>query len=62
VPSVGRTGGNNLRGAGILEEDMTSAHQVSDVAGACSGMMDVFHAQRVCPGGNPYDWPDLVSP
>jgi hypothetical protein len=53
VPSVGRTGGNNLRGAGILEEDMTSAHQVSDVAGACSGMMDVFHAQRVCPVGNP---------
>jgi hypothetical protein len=28
----------------ILEEDMTSAHQVSDVAGACSGTMNVFHA------------------
>jgi len=44
VPSVGRNGGNKLRGARILEEDMTSAHQVSDVASACSGMMDVFHA------------------
>jgi len=44
MPSVGWTGGNKLRGARILEEDMTSAHQVSDVAGACSGMTDVFHA------------------
>jgi hypothetical protein len=36
VPSVGRNGGNNLRSVEILEEDMTSAHQVSDVPGACS--------------------------
>jgi hypothetical protein len=44
VRSVGRTGGNKLRGARILEEDMTPAHQVSDAAGACSGMIGVFHA------------------
>jgi hypothetical protein len=62
VPSVGWTDGNQLHGARVLEEDMTSAHQVSDVAGACSGMMGVFHAWRVCPGGNPYDWLDCVPP
>jgi hypothetical protein len=44
VPSVGRNSGNKLRGARILEEDMTSAHWVSDVVGVCSGVMDVFHA------------------
>jgi hypothetical protein len=61
-PVVGRTSGNKLRGARILEEDMTSTHQVSDVATACSTMMDVFYAYRVCPGGNPYDWLDHVLP
>jgi hypothetical protein len=33
-----------MRGSGILEEDMTLAHQVSDVVGACWGMMNVFYA------------------
>jgi uncharacterized membrane protein YsdA (DUF1294 family) len=28
----------------ISEEDMTSTHQISGAAGACSGMMDVFYA------------------
>src|SRR3954449_8454182 len=46
----------------FLEEDMTSAHQMSGVAGACSGMMDVFHAQRVCPVWNPCGWPNCVPP
>ena len=41
---------------------MTSAHQMLDVAGACSGMMDVFHVQRVCPVGNPCGWPNWVPP
>src|SRR3954467_9141547 len=27
---------------------MTSTHHMSGVAGVCSEMMDVFHAQRVC--------------
>ena len=62
IPSAGRNDGNKVRRARISEEDMTSAHQVSDVAGACSGMMDVFHAQRVCPVWNPCDWPNCVPP
>src|SRR3954447_24236590 len=41
---------------------MTSAHQVPGVAGACSGMMDVFHGQRVCPVWNPCGWPNCVPP
>src|SRR3954452_8695914 len=41
---------------------MTSAHQISGVAGVCSKMMDVFHAQRVCPVGNPCGWPHCVPP
>src|SRR3954453_14303921 len=47
---------------GFLEEDMTLSHQMSGVVGACSGMMDVFHAQRVCPVWNPCGWPNCVPP
>src|SRR5690348_10991647 len=35
---------------------------MSGMAGACSGIMDVFHAQRVCPVENPYVWPECVPP
>jgi hypothetical protein len=48
--SVGN-GGNKVRGTGIWkisEEGMTLAHQMSGVMGACSGMIGVVHAQRVC--------------
>src|SRR4051812_1217569 len=35
---------------------------MSGVVGACSGIMDVFHAQRVCPVENPCVWPNCVPP
>ena len=60
VSSVGRNGGNKVRGARMSKEDMTLAQQMSGVVGACSGMLDVFYAQRVCPVGNPCGWPDCV--
>jgi len=41
---------------------MTLPHQISWVVGVCSEMMDVFHAQRVCPVGNPCGWPNCVPP
>ncbi len=41
---------------------MTPAHQISGVEGACTGLMDVFYAQRVCPVGKPCGWPNCVSP
>jgi hypothetical protein len=46
----------------ILEGDMTPAHQMSGVAGCLLGMMDVFHAQRVCPVENPCGWSNCVPP
>src|SRR4051794_33303175 len=46
----------------ISEEDMTSAHQMLGVMGTCSGMIDVSHAQRVCPVWNPCNWPNCVPP
>src|ERR1700746_1212610 len=60
VPSVGRNGGNKVRGARISEEDMRPAHQISGVGGACTGLVDVFHTQRVCPVGNPCSLPRAV--
>jgi hypothetical protein len=60
VSSVGRNGGNKARDTRMSEGDMTSAQQMSGVAGACSGMLDVFYAQRVCPVGNPCGWPDCA--
>ena len=62
VPSVGRNGGNKVRGARISEEDMRPAHQISGVEGACTGMVDVFHTQRVCPVGNPCNLPNCIPP
>jgi hypothetical protein len=35
---------------------------MSGVAGVCSGIMAVFHAQRVCPVENPCVWPSWVPP
>jgi hypothetical protein len=46
----------------ISEEGMTLAHQMSGVMGAYSGMIGVFHAQCVCPVGNPCNWPNYVPP
>jgi hypothetical protein len=62
--SVGN-GGNKVRDTGlwkISEEGMTLAHQMSGVMGAYSGMIGVFHAQRVCPVGNPCSWANCVPP
>src|SRR3954454_10769821 len=35
---------------------------MSGVAGVCSGLVAVFHAQRVCPVENPCVWPSWVPP
>src|SRR4051794_15041361 len=35
---------------------------MSGVAGVCSGLVAVFHAQRVCPVENPFVWPRWVPP
>ena len=32
------------------------------MVGACPGIMDVFHAQCVCPIENPCVWPNCVPP
>jgi hypothetical protein len=62
MPSVGRNGGNKVRGARISEEDMTPAYQISGVGGACTGTVDVFHTHRVCPAGNPCSLPNCAPP
>src|ERR1700760_1908330 len=40
---------------------MRPAHQISGVGGACTGLVDVFHTQRVCPVGNPCSLPNPSS-
>ena len=62
MPSVGRNGGNKVRGARISEEDMMPAYQISGVGGACTGTVDVFHTHRVCPAGNPCSLPNCAPP
>ena len=41
---------------------MTPANQIAGFEGACTGRMDVFFAQGVCPVGKPCDWPNCVAP